>query len=653
MVAKDYQRSTGSTKVEVGEIDTRAPFQSVKDAVNLFGEGAFSGEKPSIRKVKPQSAERVLAKETQFHLARKELNKLKEQLENAESTKGQILGELEKAKRIMNDLTDKINMVTESKERAIKQTETAKRLAKQLEMANSNGSTETNGSLNPDLESTREQYTILITDLDAAKQELRKIQQDRDATAEVKSTAFKQVEDAELAAKANMVRVDELSKEISAIQETLDQVKLATFQAQQDQANIFEEKDVQRLVIKATLEESANELLTMKKEFEPEMVQNLEAQLAETGEQIESLKKRIESVKASDLESVRTVTLELDDAKGSLEKVTEEESSLRSLVESLKVELENVKKEHAELKEKEAETESVVGNLHVKLRKSRSELEARVAEESKAKSASDEMLAILHQLMLETENSRKEAEEMKEKAEELKKEAEATKTALKEAEQKLRVALEEAEEAKMAEATALDEIKNLSDRTTAARASTSESDAKITISKDEYESLSRKVEESDKLADMKVAAAMAQVEAVRASENEAFKRLEATRKEMEEMKAETEAALKRATMAEAAKRAVEGELRKWREREQKKAAEAATRILADTDISSNSSPQIYIVQKQQYHQPGKIYQVQSLEKEKAMASKKVLRNNLSGIFNRKRNQVEGGSPSYLPGEKPQ
>ncbi|XP_022716720.1 WEB family protein At5g55860-like [Durio zibethinus] len=650
MVAKGRLNATDSPKVEVGEIDTSAPFQSVKDAVTLFGEGAFSGEKPAVKKAKAHSAERVLAKETQLHLAQKELNKLKEQLENAETTKAQALVELERAKRMVEELTYKLKTVNESKDYAIKATEAAKNQAKQIEEANSGILPGTDGARSLDLETAREQYMSVITELDAAKQELRKVRQDCDASLEAKIAAFNQTEEAEHATKVNMEKVGELTREISYVQESIGQVKLASLEAQQEQAKMFAEKDNQRQLYKATLEESTKKLLALKNKFDPELTRNLEAQLSETVNQIGALQKQMENAKASDLESLRSVTLDLDGAKESLQKVAEEENSLRSLVESLKVELENVKKEHSELKEKEAETESIAGNLHVKLRKSKSELEAILAEESKTRGACEEMISTLQQLSVETENALQEAEEMKKEAEKLKLEAEASRIALEEADKLLRVALEEVEAAKKAETRALDQIKMLSERTNAARASTSESGANITISREEFESLSHKVEESDNLAEMKVAAAMAQVEAVKASENEALKRLEATHKEIEDMKVATADALKRAEMAEAAKRAVEGELRRWREKEQKKAAEAASRILAEAQMAAESSPQHNRIQKQ--NQPEKIVQVQKLEKEKSSVSKKVLLPSISGIFNRRRNQIEGGSPSYLPGEKP-
>ncbi|KAK4782229.1 hypothetical protein SAY86_016331 [Trapa natans] len=642
MVAKDRKKSPGSMKVEVGEIDTRVPFKSVKDAVSLFGEGAFSGQKPSIGKPKLRSAERVLAKETRLHLAQKELNKLKEQIKNAQTTKDRVLVELEKSKKTMDDLNQKISVLTESKEREIKQMEISMCLAEQLE-GKCDESTGAKIPWKEDLENIKEECVSLVTELNDAKKELGNIRQDYDATTWMKATAFKQIEVAELATKINMERVDELSREISAIQEAIVQVKLATLQEQQDREKILAVKDARGEEMKAILKQSTEELLTLMKEFDPEMTRSLESQLVEAVEQIGYLKKQMERLKGSDLESVTTVSLELDNAKGSLKKLTEEECSLRDLVESLKAELENVKKEHREL-------EAIFGNLHVMLGKSKSELEACLAEESKARGASDEMAVTLHRLSMENANARKEAEDIKNKAKGLKNEAEATNIALKEAERSLRIALEEAEEAKMAEATALDEINKLSDRRAAQSSTRSESGAVITILKDEFESLIQKVGESDKLAEMEVAVSLAQVDALEASEKEALKRLEAIKGEIEEMKWETETALKRAEMAEAAKSAVEGELRKWRQRELKA---AAARIPANADISLESSSQISKSQKQQ-HQPENIYKVRRLEKVKTSVSKKALRPNLSGgIFNKKKNQIEGSYPSYLQAEKRQ
>lgn len=635
MVAKDRQNKTDISKVEVGEIDTRAPFQSVKDAVNLFGEGAFSGEKFAIKKVKPLSAERVLVKETKLHMAQKELDKLKERLKSAETTKSGALTELERAKRTVDDLTKKLEIINQAKESAVKAAEEARIQAKQYET----GETNSNGGLKQDLESVKEQYAAVFTELDAAKQELRRIRHDREAAMEEKTTAVKQETEAELSRKVNMDRAGEISKEIMSVQETIEHVKLATIETQQQQEKIYAEKNVQKLAHKAALEESAKRLLALRERADTEMSKDLETQFTETTSEIKRLQTELENARASDLDSLKTVTLELDGAKESLQKVVEEENSLKNLLESLKIELENVKKEHEELKEKEAETESVAGNLNTQLQKSKIELETACSEENKVTGDYNEMRLTLQQLVSESENAKRESEEMKDKAEVLKKEAEAMGVSLEEEESKLKIALMEADEAKKAESKALEEIKIISERTDAARASTSESGSKITISVEEFEGLSRKVEESEKLAEMKVEAAMAQVEAVRASEKETVKRLEATQKEVEEMKAATEAALKRAEMAEAAKKAVEGELKRWREREQKKAAEAAALILQETQKQQTPSLPSTPVYKQSPPQKPK--------------TKKVLVSNLSGIFQRKKSQVDGGSsPSYLPGEKP-
>lgn len=337
---------------------------------------------------------------------------------------------------------------------------------------------------------------------------------------------------------------------------------------------------------------------------------------------------------------------------GLLEKLVEEEKSLEKSVESLKAELENVKTERSEVEAKEAEIETVAGDLNLKLSQSKSELEECVAEEGKANAALEDMMSTLNQITSETEAARREADAMRNKAEELKKEAETAHLALEETELNLRVALDEAEEAKTAEAKALGQIKSMSEKTNAVRNSTSSESGpqSITLSRDEFKSLSKRAEVSDKLADMKVAAALAQVEAVRASENETLKKLETTQEEIEKLKTATEEALKKAAMADAAKKAVEGELRRWRERDQKKAEEAASRILAEAEarMSVESSPQ-HLYYKDTKQKP--VYK--KLEKTRtSVVSKKVLMPNLSGIFSRKKNQAEWGSPSYLPGEKP-
>ncbi|GAB2301017.1 hypothetical protein Dimus_035053 [Dionaea muscipula] len=120
-------------------------------------------------------------------------------------------------------------------------------------------------------------------------------------------------------------------------------------------------------------------------------------------------------------------------------------------------------------------------------------------------------------------------------------------------EETLSTMLREAEEAKSFERLAVDENKAMSER----------ADASL-----EYKSLRERVEESGKLADMKVEAAKAQVEALIASQMEAAKKLEASLKEIEDLMIATDEAVKLAEMAEAAKTVIESELERWRVQEE-------------------------------------------------------------------------------------
>ena len=80
--------------------------------------------------------------------------------------------------------------------------------------------------------------------------------------------------------------------------------------------------------------------------------------------------------------------------------------------------------------------------------------------------------------------------------------------------------------------------------------------------------MKRKVAESGNMSERKIAAAMAELEAINESKNETDQKLEASLKAIEEMKAATEQAEKSATMAEAAQSVIEGELRRRRQQEQ-------------------------------------------------------------------------------------
>ncbi|KAL4562940.1 hypothetical protein LXL04_026971 [Taraxacum kok-saghyz] len=547
---------SSTSTAAVGEIDTAAPFASVKAAVTLFVEASPKPDTPVIKKSRAIE-ESVLGKETQLHWILKDIDKHREYVKNAEATREKALKELDKANKTIQELTNMLDAASESKNGSIQAIEASDtRLQELEELKSTKKEASDHEAWQETVDNERSQYKTAANQLIAAKQEFNNLKQDFDLALEAKLAAVQRAAEAQHAAELNRKKVKELSKDVVEMSVTLERVKFASGKAEDDYAKLVDENEIQLKSKKNANEETELKIQSLKKETEDTV--SLQKRLEETTGAVTVIEEQLKEVRAVDIELLKNANSELDDAKKLLEETKGEEISLREAMESLKLEVEDVKKEVSISIEEELNREK----LQTDLEQMEVEFQQAVTEKTLATTEAEEIELKIREMLLEAEKARAEEDELKRQVEKLWREAQLSETEIHDAETNLEVAEKEVEEAQSAKELANDQMR---ERSCTKEVTNSDSDNMILLSTMEFEALSKVAEEAVIEADTKVEGIMDEVETIRENERGILEKLEKSMEEQKEIEAGISEAVKSAKVADEARKTIESELRKWRE----------------------------------------------------------------------------------------
>lgn len=401
----------------------------------------------------------------------------------------------------------------------------------------------------------------VMKELEIVKGELDKLKLEMASLLEEKRRAEKETEASELKARSKKVAAEALEGEIEEVNEEHVLAELARIEAIREYETIESQRKNDSEKHEAAMEESRRKMDDMHTEIEAS--KDLVTKLAMTASDINMLEGELKQVKeignaieqgiiksvgeskcipqdgvgSNDPELLHSITKDIESGKKELASLREESFKFMGSMDIIRTELKNVSAEKARAKKREEKVDLTLQNLNAKLLRGKAKMEAASLAEEKAKSIVSNLSRNLEKLKAEADTAREENALIKEENDTVKAEIDKTESEIDLARERLQVAMEELKSIKSSEAKALEDLQRLIENTVKSRASASK---QITISKFEYEYLRGRAAGAEEIADKKVAAAQAWIEALKASEKEIQIETEMAKKDIRELRIEEE-----------------------------------------------------------------------------------------------------------------
>ncbi|XP_010270069.1 PREDICTED: protein WEAK CHLOROPLAST MOVEMENT UNDER BLUE LIGHT 1-like [Nelumbo nucifera] len=585
----DVSQHVKQVDVYRGLVDTAAPFESVKEAVSKFG-GIVDWKAHRI-----QTLERRRLVEKELEKAKEEIPEYKKQADAAEEAKTQVLKELDSTKRLVEELKLNLERAQTEEEQAKQDSELAKLRVVEMEQGIAN---EASVAAKAQLEVAKARYVDAINELKSVKYELEALKREYASLVSEKDIAVKKAEEAVSASKEVEKTVEDLTLELLATKESLESAHAAHLEAEEHRIGAALVREQDALTWEKELKQAEDELQALNQQLlsannlKPKLdtastlLLNLKAELAaymesklnqeDIEEEGKPKKEQEDPNRKTHIDSqlaIASTKKELEDVRLCIEKATAEVNCLRVAAMSLKLELEQEKSALTSIRQQEGMASVTVASLEAELNRTRSEVAIVQMREKETREKMVELPKQLQQAAQEADQAKALAQLAHEELRKAMEEAEQAKAGASTMESRIRATQKEIEAAKASEKLALAAVKALQESETAHSTLDEDGTTGVTLSLEEYYELSKRAHEAEEQADMKVAAAISQIEVAKQSELRNLEKLDITNREIAAAKDALDVAKEKAEKARQGKLGIEQELRNWRaEHEQRRKA---------------------------------------------------------------------------------